>query len=359
MKKKIIYLLLLSVILLSGCKVNARQETTEATQKSMEETSKSTSLENTSASRELFAMDTYMTITAYGKGCNEAINQAEEEITYLDNLLSTGNESSEVSLLNKNKQGEVSKATATLLEESLDLYDKTNGAFNPAIYPIMEEWGFTTKNYKVPTEEKLEELLKVIDPSKISYEDYTVSLGSKDLEIDFGGIAKGYTSSRIMEIFKENGVTSGLVSLGGNVQALGSKVDGSDWKVAIQNPNGTEDYLGILQINNQAVITSGGYERYFEEDGKTYHHIIDPATGYPADSGIVSSTIVSGNGLLADGLSTSLFVMGLDKSMQFWKEHSDEFDAILLTEDGKLYVTEGIEHKFSSDLEVNVIKRVN
>ena len=119
-----------------------------------------------------------------------------------------------------------------------------------------------------------------------------------------------------MDIFKENGITSGLVNLGGNVQALGTKTDGSNWRVAVQSPDDTEDYLGVLSIRDKAVITSGGYERYFEQDGVTYHHIIDPKTGYPAENGLVSVTIVSSDGTLADGLSTLLFIMGRRKKRQ-------------------------------------------
>ena len=164
------------------------------------------------------------------------------------------------------------------------------------------------------------------------------------MKIDLGGIAKGYTSSRIMDIFKENGITSGLVNLGGNVQALGTKTDGSNWRVAVQSPD-------------EAVITSGGYERYFEQDGVTYHHIIDPKTGYPAENGLVSVTIVSSDGTLADGLSTSLFIMGEEKAAEFWKAHSDEFEAILETDDGTIYVTEGLKDSFTTDLDMKVITK--
>ena len=174
--------------------------------------------------------------------------------------------------------------------------------------------------------------------------------------IDFGGIAKGYTSSRIMDIYKDNGITSGLVNLGGNVQALGTKTDGTKWKIAVQSPDDTEDYLGILSVQDKAVITSGGYERYFEQDGVTYHHIIDPKTGYPAESGLVSVTIVSDDGTLADGLSTSLFIMGEEKAADFWREHKDDFDAILMSDDGTLYVTEGLENDFSTERTVEIIR---
>ena len=202
-------------------------------------------------------------------------------------------------------------------------------------------------------------LLKHVDAAKISYDKDTREISFEDdqMKIDLGGIAKGYTSSRIMDIFKENGITSGLVNLGGNVQALGTKTDGSNWRVAVQSPDDTEDYLGVLSIRDKAVITSGGYERYFEQDGVTYHHIIDPKTGYPAENGLVSVTIVSSDGTLADGLSTSLFIMGEEKAAEFWKAHSNEFEAIFATDDGTIYVTEGLKDSFTTDLNMKVITK--
>lgn len=160
-----------------------------------------------------------------------------------------------------------------------------------------------------------------------------------------------------MDIYRECGLKSGLVNLGGNVQAYGYKPDGSKWRVAIEDPDDTSDYFGVLSIADKAVITSGGYERFFEEDGKTYHHIIDPKTGYPADSGLLSVTIVSADGTPADGLSTSFFIMGKEKACQYYREDPDAFDMILMTEDRKVYVTEGIKEDFSTDLAVTVIER--
>ena len=245
------------------------------------------------------------------------------------------------------------------MERALELYKKTDGAFDIAIYPVMQAWGFPTQEYHVPDDATLKDRLALADASKVNYDKDTrkISFDQDGMEIDLGGIAKGYTSSQIMQIYQDCGVTSGLVNLGGNVQALGCKTDGSKWRVAIQSPDDTEDYLGILEIENQAVITSGGYERYFEEDGVTYHHIIDPATGYPADSGLISVTIVSDDGTLADGLSTSLFIMGEEKAAQFWRENSGEFETIMETSDGKLYVTEGIADSLTTDRDVTVIEK--
>ena len=212
---------------------------------------------------------------------------------------------------------------------------------------------------QVPDADTLKATLELVDPSLIDYdkETSTVSFKKDGVQIDLGGIAKGYTSSRIMDIYKEKGVTSGLVNLGGNAQVFGTKPDGSLWRVAVQSPDSEDEYLGVLETKDKAIITSGGYERYFEKDGVTYHHIIDSSTGYPADNGLISVTIVSADGTLADGLSTSLFVMGKDKATDYWKAHSDEFDMILLTDDEKLYVSEGIKDSFTSDREFEIVEK--
>lgn len=313
----------------------------------------------TEASKDLFAMDTYMTLTAYGEHAQEAVDKAAERVEALDALLSTGNENSEIYQLNQNGEATLSEEGGYLVERALELYKKTEGAFDIAIYPVMQAWGFPTQDYHVPDDDTLKEKLALADASKVNYDKDTrkIFFDQDGMEIDLGGIAKGYTSSQIMQIYQDCGVTSGLVNLGGNVQALGCKTDGSKWRVAIQSPDDTEECLGILEIEDQAVITSGGYERYFEEDGVTYHHIIDPATGYPADSGLISVTIVSDDGTLADGLSTSLFIMGEEKAAQFWRENSDEFEAIMETSDGELYVTEGIADSLTTDMDVTVIEK--
>lgn len=315
--------------------------------------------ESTQASRDIFAMDTYMNVTAYGVGANEAVRRAEEEIERLDSLLSTGDQNSEIYQINQNGGGILSEDTAYLVERSLDLYQSTNGAFDIAIYPVMKAWGFTDDNFRVPEEEELQELLTLTDVNDISYDSRTkeISFQKEGMQIDLGGIAKGYTSARIMDIYRECGIKSGLVNLGGNVQALGTKTDGSKWRVAVQNPQDTDQYIGVLSIQDKAVITSGGYERYFEQDGKTYHHIIDPKTGYPAENGLISVSIVTADGTLADGLSTSVFIMGKETATEYWRAHSDEFDMILMTDDRKIYVTEGIANSFESELDTKFIEK--
>lgn len=375
--KKALLVCLLPAFVISGCGKTTTDETENTTKQesAVEETvqdeqetgdteteseaSGEDADKETEASKDLFAMDTYMTLTAYGEHAQEAVDKAAERVEALDALLSTGNENSEIYQLNQNGEATLSEEGGYLVERALELYKKTEGAFDIAIYPVMQAWGFPTQDYHVPDDDTLKEKLALADASKVNYDKDTrkIFFDQDGMEIDLGGIAKGYTSSQIMQIYQDCGVTSGLVNLGGNVQALGCKTDGSKWRVAIQSPDDTEEYLGILEIEDQAVITSGGYERYFEKDGVTYHHIIDPAIGYPADSGLISVTIVSDDGTLADGLSTSLFIMGEEKAAQFWRENSDEFEAIMETSDGKLCVTEGIADSLTTDMDVTVIEK--
>lgn len=321
-------------------------------------------METPSASQDIFAMDTYMTVTAYGEKCTEAVQAAVDEINRLDDLWSVGNSESEISILNENGSIILSDETYTVVKEALELYDSTGGLFDITVYPLMVEWGFTTEDYKVPTDEKIKELLKLTGIDKINLDDETHQITlATGTQIDLGGIAKGYTSAKIMDIFSEYGIVSGLVSLGGNVQLYGTKVDGSDWRVGVENPDNTikalstSDYIGVVQISDKALITSGGYQRYFiDENGEKHHHIIDPRTGSPSNSGLISVTIVSDDGLLADGLSTSLFIMGKDDAISYWHENSDQFDFILVDSEGKIYVSKGIENNFSSELDYEVVE---
>lgn len=311
------------------------------------------------ATKEFFAMDTYMEVNAYGDNGEKAVAKAEKEVNKLDSILSTGKSTSEISKLNKNKKQVVSADTMSLIKESIKISKVTNSAFNPTIYPLMELWGFTTKNYYVPKDNEIKPLLNHmdIDNIKIDERKNEVSFKDSNMKIDLGAIAKGYTSSKIIDIFKENNIKSGMVTLGGNVQVLGKKPDGSLWKVGIQNPIGEDEYLGVLQTSDKAVITSGGYERNFTKNGKIYHHILDPSNGYPANNGLKSVTIISSDGTLADALSTSLFVMGKDKAIDFYKKSNYNFDFILYTSDDKLIISDGIEDIFSSDLDIKVVNK--
>lgn len=310
---------------------------------------------NRSCTDQLFAMDTYMTFTAYGKEAEEAVQEAIAEVQRLDALLSTGSERSEVSRINAAGGGELSEDSQILLERALEIYEETGGLFDPTIYPLMELWGFPTQEYHVPTEAEIQETLALVDASRVRRDGASVTLGAGQ-RLDFGGIAKGYTSARLMEIFRSHGISSGFVSLGGNVQTIGKKQDGTNWQIGIQDPDsGQGEVIAVVEVEDRAVITSGGYERYFEEDGNTYIHILDPRTGYPADGDLESVTVVSADGTLADALSTSLYLMGYEDAEEYWRAHREEFDMVLITDQGEICVTEGLRDRFRSETDYTVL----
>ena len=194
------------------------------------------------------------------------------------------------------------------------------------VYPLVRAWGFTTGEYRVPEEAELSALLENVGYTRVALDGNTLAL-PVGMELDLGAVAKGYAGDRIMDLFRSTGMIYSIVELGGNVQALGTKPDGSPWRVAVQAPEG--GYAGALEIVGKAVVTSGGYQRYFEQDGQIYCHIMDPATGRPVENGLASVTIVADRGIQADALSTALFVMGRERAEAYWRAHQD-FDFILL-----------------------------
>lgn len=306
-------------------------------------------------SRDIFAMDTYMNLQAYGEAPDAALEKAEAEILRLEKLLSVTDKESDTYKLNTS-DGSATKVDADvseLIRYGIYMGRKTSGSLDITVYPVLREWGFTTGEYRIPEDKEINELLKNVGYDKITLEDNFVTL-SEGVEVDFGALAKGFTSDRIMEIFKENGVTSAIVSLGGNVQTVGRKNDGSLWKVAVVDPFDRDKTLGVLETADKAVITSGSYERYFTGiDGKNYCHIIDPGTGRPAENGLVSVTVIGESGLMCDALSTALFVMGRSRAEEFWRAN-DDFDMILVESGGNIVITDGIESSFKNERGLNI-----
>lgn len=307
---------------------------------------------------DFFAMDTAMNITAYGAHAEDAIQVAVNEVTRIEGLFSTNIATSDIAKINQNKNQTVSEEVFHLLETSIQLYEETDGAFDIAIFPIVKAWGFTTETHQVPSDEILAELLPYTKASDIALDKETLNVViDEKMEVGLGGIVKGYTSERIMEIFKAHNVTSALVNLGGNVQALGKKPDGSLWNIAIKNPLDGSPYIGFVSLHDKAVITSGPYERNFEENGEIYHHLIDPTTGKPAENNLASVTIIATDGARADAL-TKLFVAGLDDAITYCNNHKDELDAIFVTKDKKIYITKNLEDSFtlqSEDYSLEII----
>ncbi len=311
--------------------------------------------------RSVFAMDTYITMQAYGRKAGAALDDVENQINSMEARWSVTDEDSEIYGANHSggKPVNISEDTSLLIGFALTMARNTDGALDPTIYPVLTAWGFTTEEYRVPSQEELSGLLPLVDHQKISLTDTTITVPD-GMQIDLGAVAKGYAGDKAAEILRGHGITSALINLGGNVQAVGTKPDGSPWRIGVRNPF-TDGNLGVLEVENTAVVTSGGYERYFTDaEGNVYGHILDPDTGCPANSDLASVTVVAPEGKLCDALSTALFVMGPEKAAAFWRGNQN-FEMLLVTMDDGIYLTEGLADAFAlrddaGPIEVTVIR---
>ena len=297
------------------------------------------------------AMNTFMTVKSYGKNSIRANNCVKERISDLEKNISVTKKGSDLYRINTEKERNltVSDDTFNLLEFTSLFYVKSEEKLNPALYPVIKEWGFTTGNYRIPEKSVIKNLLQYTDFNKIRLEaangKKTVSVPEK-MQLDFGAVGKGYAGDVAVKILKEFGIKSAVLDLGGNVQTLGKKSDGSEWKVGVKSPFSGEPVIA-LKVSDSAVVTSGGYERYFiGEDGTKYIHIFDSETGYPVQNECAGVTVVCPSGLYADSLSTTLFAMGKDASFEFWKKYRD-FEFLFITTDNELFYTGGLEEKIS------------
>ena len=309
--------------------------------------------------KSIFAMDTFMDFTIYGDA--SLLTDVEKLICDLEKKVSVTDEASELYAINQTGTGILTGSAADLMQSALAICTRTDGALDISIYPIVRAWGFTTGEYQVPDTDALQELLTYVDYTKIKYDRETGNVSIPyGMKIDLGSVAKGYVGSQAAQYLRENGVNSALLNLGGNIQTIGCKPDGTPWKIAIKDPSGDTPII-VLSVQDQAIVTSGGYERYFELEGNTYWHIMDPTTGRPAENGLLSVTIIGNDGAVCDGLSTALFVMGLEKAVALWQE-SDNFEAVFITAEKDIYITEGLMASFSltedhQDTVVRVIER--
>ena len=290
--------------------------------------------------RTVYAMDTMMTLTCVDDSVFDALEQA---IKRADKTLSVTDKTGAVYRLNQQKQGEFDGDFIAFFRRALDLCAQTNGAFDITMYPVVKAWGFTTDEYRVPTEEELTGLLTRVGYEKVTVEGNIVRL-AEETEVDLGGVAKGYLGDVLRTECLRLGVTDAILNLGGNIVCLGQK-NGRPWRVAVADPD-ENGYLGILSVTDTNVVTSGAYERYFEKDGVKYGHIFDPATGRPA-TGLVSVTVIGEDGMACDALSTALFAMGFEKACAFVLEN--DVQAVLYKGDGKVYVTPSLDGVFTVD----------
>lgn len=279
----------------------------------------------------VFAMDTVMDLQIWGSDGDKAVQQIEYLLGDLEDSWSAASDTSDLAALNRGEN--ISSPTqAAFLENVQALSVRTGGAFNPRLGGKVALWGFYDDNYRIPTAQELE---------------------SAPERWDLGAVVKGYAGDLAVQRLQALDVDRAILNLGGNIQTYGSKSDGTPWKIGIQSPKGGGTVGTVSVTGTMSIVTSGDYQRYFEENGVRYHHILDPETGCPADSGLTSVTVICRNGVTADALSTALFVMGLEKAAAFWRQ-SDDFEAVFISIDGKIYATEGAA---LSGCEFEVIQR--
>lgn len=299
--------------------------------------------------KQIFAMDTYMELTAYGDNADAALADVISAINQTALDLDPEVEKSTVYAMNHAEGAPitVSPEIADMLTTAKLVYNQTGGALDLTVYPIVKAWGFIDSAHTVPTEDEIETLKSVPCFDEVEVDIHTVTMPA-GTELSFGAVAKGAMAERCRSILSEYGVESAFLSLGGNVQTVGLKPDGSRWRIGVQDPNNLSGYLGIVSIGEKAVVTSGSYQRYFEADGKFYHHIIDPKTAAPSESGLVSVTIICDSGTMADCLSTSLFILGEEAAIDYRNTYGG-FDMILVTEDDRVIVVGDVEFEASAE----------
>lgn len=294
-------------------------------------------------SRTEFVFGTVVTLTVYDED-DSSLDGAFALCRQYEELFSSTVDGSDVWKIN-HSEGEsvaVDSETAELILLSLEYSRLTDGAFDITIAPISALWGFSSEYPSVPDSDRINELLPLVDYNSITVEGNNVTV-PKGYSIELGAIAKGYISDKLCEYFRNCGVSAALVNLGGNVASVGVKPDGSPWQIGIRNPSGDySDYVCTLSLNETSVVTSGIYERCFEEDGVSYHHLLSTVDGYPVNNDIASVTVICESGVDADALSTSLYLMGFEKAFEY-AEQSDMINAVFVLRNGQIHKTSDIE----------------
>lgn len=292
-----------------------------------------------------FYFDTVVNLTLYDTVDQELTGECFSLMADYETMLSRTREGSDIWNVNHSngQPTEVSAETAALIETALKYCELSDGVFDITIAPVMDLWDFhETKAPSLPEEAMLKEALSHVNYKKVLLEGTTVTLADPKAAIDLGGIAKGYIADQLKEFLLSKGVSSGLIDLGGNILTIGEKPDGQSWRIGIRKPFGetAADIIAIAIVDDQSMVTSGTYERYFEKDGILYHHILNPENGYPADTGLQSVSILSSSSADGDALSTVCFLLGKERGMELI-ESLDGIEAMFVTEGQHIYQTSG------------------
>ncbi|MFL0249709.1 FAD:protein FMN transferase [Clostridium neuense] len=299
---------------------------------------------------EIFCMGTNIIQRVYGSNARKTIKKVENEMKRLEASMNFYKASSEIGILNNcgfQKKVKLSRDVFKIIKKAKYFSEISQGAFDISLAPVIELWGVFTKHERVPLEKEIKETLSLVNYNNLILDESenTVKFYKENMQIDLGGIAKGYAADIAIKIYKQNNIRAAFINLGGNVMVFGEKPDNSNWSIGVQEPfKSRGDIIGVVNVSNKSVVTSGNYVRYFEDKGVKYHHIIDPRTGYPADSNLMSVTVISQNSMEGDALSTAAFVLGDKEGMQFIKNYGAK--AIFITKDKKVKITSNMRQDF-------------
>lgn len=291
--------------------------------------------------------DTVVNIRIYDAADESVLKGCEELCKKYDAMFSRTNENSEISMIN-NAGGaavEVSKETIKLIQKGIYYSEMSNGAFDITIGSVSALWDFKADAPAVPDAAAIADAVSHVNYENILIRDNTVRLLDPQAKLDVGAIAKGYIADRVRDYLEEEGIDHAMIDLGGNIVAMGSKPDGTDYNIGIQKPfdeSGTP--ITSVKLSNKSIVTSGIYQRYFEQDGKIYHHILDPATGSPCENSLYSVSIITDSSLTADALSTTCFLLGYEKGMNLVNQ-LDNVDAVFITNDNEIHYSKNFQHK--------------
>lgn len=302
-------------------------------------------------SRTELIMGTICTVQIFDSNDEKILDQCFNELIELENLVSinkTGTELDKVNEMSGKKPVKVSNDTYTIIKSGLEYSTASNGNFDITVGPIVKLWGIGTDNAHLPTSDEINTNKNLINYKDVvlNDSDNTVYLKNPNMIIDLGGIAKGYAADVLTTVLKKNNVTSAMINLGGNLFVLGNKPDGHQWRIGIQDPNTSNSTVGNLLVNDKSIVTSGTYQRFFEENGKRYHHILNPKTGYPYDNDLLSVTIISDKSIDGDALSTATFALGCTDGLKFVNS-TDSIEAIFITKNNEIYLSNGLKNNFT------------
>lgn len=299
-----------------------------------------------------FLLGTVCTVKLFDKADSKILTRVFDRVREIEGRMSVNIDTSEVSKINRNAGTapvSVSPDTMEVIEKALRFSELSAGAFDITIGPLVKLWGIGTELARIPAPKEIEALLPLVDYRQviIDKDKGTVYLKRQGMAVDLGAIAKGYAADEAARILKEEGIPRGIIDFGGNIYVLGSKEKNKPWRVGIQNPSKNRgEYLAIIAASDAALVSSGTYERFFIEDGKRYHHILDTKSGYPVQNGLSDVTIVAPSSTDADGLSTSVFTLGMEAGIDLIRTLSG-VEGVFVTTDNRIEITPGLTDRLS------------